>query len=157
MNKYWNNLNEREKKMLIATAVFVFFYLYYIALYSPLSNKVTQRTQQLEEKTATLAWMNTLKQPKNTSIAKKSISNSQLLTLLANQLKAHKTLKFPYQLQQTSSGDIELSFEQVPFNLFIKWLLQLNEHYAITIKQFNANNTPTPGISQLMVIISSTN
>lgn len=155
MKSYLNTLNEREKWMLIGGVLCLFIYVYYLFLYAPLSNKVTQKATQLVEKTNTLAWMQKAKQQGHAAKNKQSVDNSQLLTLLAKQLKDNPTLKFPYQLQQTGSGDIQLTFDAVPFKLFLSWLAKINDQYAITVKQFNAEHSETPGITRLMLIISA--
>ncbi len=155
MKHYLNTLNEREKWMVIIAAVFLFAYGYYLLLYAPLSNKVTQKTTQLNEKIETLAWMQKVKQQGHSTKTKQTLDNSQLLTLLATQLKDNPTLKFPYQLQQTGSGDIQLTFDAVPFKLFMSWLAKINERYTITIKQFDVQHSETPGITKLMIIISA--
>lgn len=155
MKSYLNNLNERERWMVISAALCVFVYVYYFFLYSPIVSRVEERQSQLLEKTQTLQWMNKVKDQKNSGTVKKTIDNGQLLTLLSTQLKNHATIKFPFQLQQTSSGEIQLNFEQISFNLFVEWLAQLNNKYKINIKQFDINKTPTPGIVQLMIILSA--
>lgn len=157
MKNYLNSLNEREKWMVIITALCLFIYCYYLLLYAPLSNKVTQKSVQLVEKVETLAWMQKVKQQAHSSKTKQTVDNSQLLTVLAAQLKENTTLKFPYQLQQTGSGDIQLMFEAVPFKLFMGWLTTINEKYTITIKQLDIEHTDTPGVTKLMIIISATN
>jgi len=153
---YLSTLNDREKWMLIGTAVCLFLYVYYLFLYSPLSQQVNQKSTQLVEKTATLEWMNKIRQQNNAKQTKKQIvDNSQLLTALATQLKNDSTIKFPYQLQQTGSGDIQLTFDAVAFNLFITWLDKINQRYAITVKQFEADRSKTPGVTRLSILISS--
>jgi general secretion pathway protein M len=154
VKSYWNSLNERERWMVIIAAVSVFIYLYYLALYAPLSDSVALKSDQLVEKTETLAWMNKVRHQDHSSKTKQTVSNSQLLTLLATQLKDNKTLKFPYQLQQTGSGDIQLTFDAVPFTLFMKWLAKINEKYTLTLKQLDVQQTETPGVAKLMIIIS---
>ena len=96
-----------------------------------------------------------IRQKNHKSKTKETVDNSQLLTILATQLKEDSTLKFPYQLQQTGSGDIQLTFDAVAFNLFIAWLEKINERYAISLKQFNAERTPTPGVVHVMVLLSA--
>lgn len=156
MKAYLSTLNEREKWMLIGTGLFLCLYVYYLFLYSPLSQRVTQKSTQLVEKTATLEWMQKIRQQSQVKqTKKKAVDNSQLLTTLATQLKNDLTLRFPYQLQQTGSGDIQLTFDAVAFNLFITWLEKINQHYAITVKQFEADRSKTPGITRLMILISS--
>lgn len=155
MKTYLSTLNEREKWMIIGAALCVILYCYYLFLYTPLSHRVSQKSSQLAEKTTTLDWMNKIRKQNHKSKTKEIVDNSQLLTIMATQLKENETLKFPYQLQQTGSGDIQLTFDAVAFNLFIAWLEKINEKYAITLKQFNAEKTPTPGVAHVMILISA--
>ncbi|AMP89488.1 GspM family type II secretion system protein LspM [Legionella pneumophila] len=155
MKTYLNTLNDREKWMVIVAGVSLFIYGYYLLLYAPLSNQVNQKSTQLIEKTETLEWMKQVRIQKRSAKRKESVDNSQLLTILASQLKNNKTLKFPYQLQQTGSGDIQLTFDAVPFQNFIQWLAKINELYSINIKQFDVERTSTPGVTRLMIILST--
>lgn len=156
MKAYLSSLNEREKWMLIGTGICLFLYVYYLFLYTPLSQRVNQKSTQLVEKTATLEWMKRIRQQSHVKQTKKQIlDNSQLLTTLATKLKNDPALKFPYQLQQTGSGDIQLSFDAVAFDLFIHWLEKINQNYAITVKQFEADRLKTSGITRLMILISA--
>ncbi|KTD11766.1 general secretion pathway protein [Legionella gratiana] len=156
MKSYLSTLNEREKWMLVGTALFLILYVYYLFLYTPLNNQVNQKSAQLIDKMNTLQWMKKIRQQNRTTQTKQIVNNSQLLTALATQLKNDPTLKFPYQLQQTGSGDIQLTFDAVAFNLFIAWLEKINQKYAITVKQFEAERTKTSGVTRLMILISST-
>lgn len=155
MKAYLNTLNEREKWMVIVAGLSLFIYSYYLLLYAPLSNKVNQKSTQLIEKIETLEWMKQVKTQKYSSKRKQTVDNSQLLTILASQLKNNRALKFPYQLQQTGSGDIQLTFDTVPFQRFIQWLSKINEEYSINIKQFDVERTQTPGVTRLMIILST--
>ncbi|HAT1773038.1 TPA: GspM family type II secretion system protein LspM [Legionella pneumophila] len=155
MKTYLNTLNDREKWMVIIAGISLLIYGYYLLLYAPLSNQVNQKSTQLIEKTETLEWMKQVRMQKRSAKRKESVDNSQLLTILASQLKNNKTLKFPYQLQQTGSGDIQLTFDAVPFQNFIQWLAKINELYSINIKQFDVERTSTPGVTRLMIILST--
>lgn len=155
MKTYLSTLNEREKWMLIGAGVLILLYSYYLVLYNPLKHQVTQKSMQLADKIDTLQWMKKINQKSHPKQAKKIVDNSQLLTALATQLKNESTLRVPYQLQQTSSGDIQITFDSVPFNLFMAWFEQINQHYSMSIKQFEADKTKTPGITRLMIVFSS--
>lgn len=116
-----------------------------------------QQSTQLIEKKQTLAWMNTVRGQSHPTQNKKTLDNAQLLTLLTTQLKNNPQLKFPYQLQQTGSGDIQLSFDAVPFNLFMDWLKKINQSYTVVIKQFDVEYSERQGITKLVIIISASN
>lgn len=155
MKDYLNSLNERERWLVIGGGICVFLYLFYMFLYAPLSNKVTQQSTLLTEKIATLNWMKQVQQQGPVAKKKENVDNSQLLNLIATQLKSNESLKSPFQLQQTSTGEVQLSFDEVPFNLFMTWLVNLNLKYNLTIKQFEATQTKTAGVTKLLVILSA--
>lgn len=155
MKAYLSTLNEREKWMLVGALACLFLYGYYLFLYAPLTHQLDQKSTQLVEKMTTLEWMKKIKQQYRKPKNKEILNNSQLLTILATQLKEPVLQKFPYQLQQTGSGDIQITFDEVAFNLFITWLEKINAKYAITIKQFTAEKTATSGLAHITILMSA--
>lgn len=156
MKTYLNSLNDREKWMVIGAGLCLILYVYYLFLYEPLHQKITQKSEHYIEKVDTLEWMKTINQTYHPAKSKQTLDNSKLLTLIASQLKEKETLKVPSQIQQTSAGEIQITFDEVPFTLFIHWLIQLNEQYQIIIKQFEVDRTDKPGVTHLMIILSAT-
>lgn len=154
MKAYWNTLNERERWMLGIGAVFCFFYLLYLLVFAPLSSAVHKRSQQLKEKRETLDWMQQVSQEYKGKKNQTTLTISNLLTVLANQLNSSSFKQFHYQLQQTGVNDIQLIFDKVPYNDFMTWLWSVNEKYAISIKQFNIERTSVPGIVRLMLVLN---
>ena len=57
MITYWNNLNERERSLLIIASTCCLLFLFYLLIYSPLVDGVQNKTQQLIEKQDTLAFL----------------------------------------------------------------------------------------------------
>lgn len=155
MRNYWNNLNERERWMASIGSLCILFYLFYLLLYSPLTTAVSNKAAQLSEKQQTLAWMQQVRQQPKKQKVQQSINNAKLLTLIGNQLGTGSLRRFPYQLQQTGTGDIQLSYELVPFNQFLSWFWTLNNNYAIVLKQFSAERTSTAGVVKLQLVITA--
>ncbi|STX29362.1 general secretion pathway protein M [Legionella beliardensis] len=155
MMNYWNNLNDREKWLLGLGLISTLIYLFYLLLYSPLISAVDEKETQLKEKQETLIWMQQVRQQLPHKSNLKTISSSKLLTVIATELTNQALQKFPYQLQQTSQGDIQLSFENVPYKTFLVWLWQLNNNYALTLKQLVIEKTATVGLVKLTAVIAS--
>jgi general secretion pathway protein M len=153
MKTYWNNLTERECLLLGAGGVFFFFCLFYFVLYAPLIESVHEKNQQRIEKQETLLWMKQALTQQKPGHVKERLSPGKGLAILATQLKTSSFHHFPYQLQQSGADDIQLLFDEVPYQAFLTWLALLQERYAFTIKQFNAEQTKTPGVVKLMLII----
>lgn len=157
MKEYWSHLNDRERWMLSLGAACLILYLFYLFLYAPLVNAIQLRSQQLSEKRETLKWMQSVREQRSKIKPRESVTNTQLLTVLAKELNKAELNSFPYQLQQTESGDIQLSFESVPFGVFIDWLKSIHEKYAFSIKQLNAEKQDTAGLVKLQVILAERN
>ena len=152
---YWNNLNERERWLTGIGSVITLIYLFYLLIYSPLATSVSDKSKQLLEKQQTLSWMQQVRQLPLNNKTKRSISNTKLLAVIGNQLNEKSFQPFPYQLQQTGPGDIQLSFERVPYKQFLLWLWTLNFDYAITLKQFTADRSETAGVVKLLIVITA--
>lgn len=156
MINYWNNLNERERWMVGGTSIAAIVYLFYLLIYSPLTNAVNSKSAQLLEKKETLAWMKQVEQKPRNKKERQTLSNAKLLAQIGGQLSSGSLRQFPYQLQQTGQGDIQLSFDQVPMIQFLTWLWTVNNDYAIVLKQFSAEQTETSGVVKLTVVIAAT-
>lgn len=155
LKNYWSGLTERERIIAAVGGTCTLIYLFYLLIYSPLSTAVSTKTKQLIEKKETLSWMQQVRnQPKNQKQVE-SLTNTKLLALIGTQLSDNKFKQFPYQLQQTGPGDIQLSFDKVPYILFLSWLWTLKSHYKITIKQFTADKTDTPGLVKLLIVLTT--
>ncbi len=156
MKQYWQQLNERERLTLIIGGFFTLAYLMYALVIAPMHNSITEKTQQRQIKAESLAWMTQASSKISQHNTKQqSISNNELLTVIDDELANSDIHRFSYQLQQTSSGDIELSFDQVAFTPFITWLWQFNNKYVFTIKELNSNKTNTSGVVKLNIVISA--
>ncbi len=156
MKAYFQNLNEREKWMIVLGGLATLFFIFYWFVYSPLQQAIEEKKLQLIDKQETLVWMQDARIHFKVTGHLQSLSNSQLLTLLAQQQQNKTFQGFPYQIQQMGSGDIQLSYEAVPFNAFLMWLKGLGEKYAVSLKQFTAERVETPaGVAKIQVVISA--
>lgn len=154
MKAWWNSLNDRERRVLLAGGVCGVFIFYYVVLYAPLSSAVQNKAKQLTDRQRTLAWMQQARLKYKKTGTPQSMDSSKLLSVLSGQLKHASFHSFPYQLQQTGSGDIQLSFDQVPYNAFVSWLWKMGKHYAFTIKLLSSERINTPGMAKVMVTLA---
>jgi len=152
---FWAQLSERDRIMLSIGAVILFIYLFYALLYAPLSHSKKQHQQQLLEDKATLAWMKQVKSQAHPEqkLAEK-VSSAQLLTLLSDHLQKTNFKNYPYQLQQSGTSDILLSYEDVPYNQFILWLSAVSREYVFSIKQLQIQKKDKEGVVKVNLFLS---
>ena len=84
-----------------------------------------------------------------------SLTSSQLLTVIAEQLSRTTFKQYRYQLQQTGVSDIQLSFDKVPYNAFMAWVWSINQKYTVIIKQLNVDRTDVSGVVKLTIMIAT--
>lgn len=155
MMSYWTNLNERERWLVGAGSICSVFYLFYLLVYSPLVTMTSQKSKLLQEKKDTLVWMQQVQQKPMNKVQKETISSNKLLSIIATELNERPFSNFPHELQQTGQGDIQLTFDTVPYTPFLTWLWTLANKYAISLKQFSAERTKTSGVVKIMLIIDT--
>ena len=59
-------------------------------------------------------------------------------------------------MQQTGAGNIQLMYDAVPFNAFMRWLYAFNEEYAVFIQELIVDKTDTSGVVKLTLVITPT-
>lgn len=155
MKQYWQSLNDRERLMLGMASATLIIYLFYMFLFAPLNTAVDEKTERYVSKLQTLQWMEAARKNFKQGPVKSQISNSQLLSLMAQQLKEKELKSFNYQLEQTGSGEIQLSFDEVPVRLLLSWLRNIDKHYQIEVKQMNLEKKDKPGIAKVLLVINS--
>lgn len=152
---FWEQLSNRDRLALILGLSTLLIFIFYQFIYSPLTESVAMKTQQLKEKKATVAWLNTIQIGKKTKDKAQSISKTRLLSLIGSELQSPTLKNFPAQVEQTGLGDIQVSFDKVPYNPFMSWLWKLNKAYAIQLKQVNIEKTETAGVVKVMLVIAA--
>lgn len=155
MMSYWTNLNERERWLVGTGSICTIIYLFYLLVYSPLVTMTSQKSKLLQEKKETLVWMQQILQKPMNKVQKETINSNRLLGIIATELNERPFSSFPHEIQQTAQGDIQLTFDTVPYTPFLSWLWTLGNKYTVSLKQFSAERTKTSGEVKIMLIIDT--
>lgn len=153
--RYWEQWNRRERIWVVIGIVFLVLYLGYALCFAPLNRAISRAQSHLHSGRETLTWMQQVRQQKQSMTTPEMLSHAELLTIVGQQLASSAFHQYPYQLEQTASGDIQLSFAEVPYNVFLVWLKKLNTHYAFSIKQLSVSRTPAPGAVKLQLVMTA--
>ncbi|PJD90616.1 MAG: general secretion pathway protein GspM [Legionella sp.] len=155
MKTYWQQLNEREQIAVVIAGVFSGLYLLYAVVYSPLASSLTKAREEWREKKTTLVWMQQAEKKVIGEKKPQTVTTDNLLSVLTRLLDQASFHRFTHQLAQTATGDIQLTFEQVPYNAFIIWLQAQSTQYTLTIKTMDITQTDTAGVVKASVMFSA--
>lgn len=153
LKEYLEEINDRERKLVFIAGAFFIFFLFYSLIYSPITSSVTNKKNILLENKQTLQWMEDVYTKNKNFNSQVVLSNDRLLAVLSNSLRMSNIKNFTYQLEQTSTGDIRLSFANVPYNNLINWLWMFCGKYALGIKTFSATAKGTNGIVSVSLVL----
>jgi len=154
LKEYLDELNERERKLVIIGGICLVVFLFYSLIYSPIKSSVSSKKLLLIENKQTLHWMENVYKNHNNFKSPEVLSSEQLLTVLAASLRESNLKDFVYQLEQTSTGDIRLTFPKVPYNNLMSWLWEFCGRYGLSIKTFIASPKSSSGIVVVNLALS---
>jgi len=149
----WEGLSDRERWMLGVSLLCVGILLYFAALYFPVRNVLLEKQHQLAEKQKVWLLMQQAKGYLNVTSQHKILAIDDGLSMIDKALKQPQLHGFAHQLQQAANGSIELSFATVPYPVLMTWLWQLNQQYAFSVEQVMMEETNTPGVVKVTIMI----
>ena len=156
--QWWDNLHERERKIVLFGAIALIIVLVYLIIWSPLSDAVAQRKKAVHSQQALLHYLHgasveiqTLKaQGISTSI---SPAQTDLLTLVEQSASSQQLSTYLKQVEQPQPNQISLTFDNVPFDNLLRWLEMLSTTHGVNVIQMNATRLGTPGLANVTMTL----
>jgi general secretion pathway protein M len=141
---YFTQLNEREQRLVLVSAVLVVIALFYWVIWSPLSESVTKGQTNLNSQQELLVWV---QQNANRALqlqgsAKPSTKFSGSLAQEVNQSAGR--LNITIARMQPQGDELQVWVDQVPFNDVLSWLQGL-EGKGIIILDLDIAETNSAG------------
>ena len=152
MSTWFDSLKRQEQLLLVLAAFLVLLYVVFIVVLKPMSNSVDELQLGNEQAKKTLQTVQNLAQEykvlqKNAggkTLGKKSLTRIIDTSVKKNQL----TMK---RFQPSSSGDVQVRFENVVFNHLIAWLYELEHDHAVMIKDLSVSPGSASGLVNVSV------
>ena len=151
MQQWFNNLQRNEQLMLLVGAAAVTVYLLYVVLWRPMATSVDtlQRQNQAAEKSLhNVKRLVTEYRQLQGSGAGKRGSRQNLTRLIDSTVKKNELTM--NRFQPSSSGDVQVRFENAVFNNVLAWLNELEAGNGVIVKDLSIS----PGAASGLVNIS---
>lgn len=154
LNKYkewWNNLAQREQRLLLIGSISLTLFMIYIFFWSPLSAASELMRQRISKNEKLVVWMQAVNQEINeltqfkSADKNKSYSPVEMISVLQNQINRAHLQDQLTQIKQTGNDAIEIHFQKVNFDKLSAMLIKLSETQNITITQIAVKATNSSG------------
>ncbi|WP_101757508.1 type II secretion system protein GspM [Oceanicoccus sp. KOV_DT_Chl] len=140
MQQWFNNLTRQEQLLLLCGGASVILYVLFVLILQPMSSSVAQLEVQnqraaetLNSVTALAAEYEALKQ-KGYAVSNQS---QNLTRLIDNTVKKNGLAMSRFQ--PSSSGDVQVRFENAAFNNIVAWLHELENEQGVVIKDLSVS------------------
>ena len=160
LKSWWENLQDRERKILSISGTILSILFIYFAIWSPLSNAVSDRKHQVIAQTDLLHYLQKasthIQALKASGIQVFSDENVNLLTLTEQSLTANALTLFLKQVQQPQNNQVSLTFEKVPFDKLMQWTQTLAMMHGVSIVSLSATRLSITGTADVKMVLSKT-
>jgi general secretion pathway protein M len=152
MQQWFNQLKRQEQLLIIALAAVLVLYLMVVLIWRPMSASVSslrlqnqQSQQSLQQVEQLAAEYKVLEQ----SAGSRSASKQNLTRLIDNTVKKHQLEMSRFQ--PSSSGDVQVRFENAGYNNVLAWLNELENSHGVLIKDLSITLGAGSGVVNVSV------
>jgi len=155
---FYSQLSRRDQKALIWGGLLMLVFVLYAMVWEPLTEKNTQLQSRIKQHQGSHQQLsqvakryNALKKLSSPDVKPLQGSLFAMVDKTSQQQKIKKAIK-----KMTPVGDskVNIRFEGVEFNAFIKWLVGISKDYGISVERINAKRDEA-GKADIQLVIKS--
>lgn len=150
IQNWYHGLQQRERQLVLAASVVVIVTIFYLVVWEPIINGVSDQTQKYQSQVDILEWMQgaatEVRSLKATGASKRRSNSNQPVSLLVEQSASTAGLK-PYvtKLESTSDKGARVTIDAASFDQILLWLNTLQTRYGISVSSANLDRDDKPG------------
>lgn len=146
---YWNNLQSRERKVLIIGAICLLILFGYAVVWEPHQKAMNGLRAQIDAKQQDLAWMqqaaNSINQLRAGSGGRKGNSKASLLTIVDSSAKQNQLGPAVKRVQPDGQQRVQVWLEKASFDDLMRWVDRLNRQHGVVANSLFIEKGAEPG------------
>lgn len=147
MQGRYASLEKREKYALISLGVFSLLLAFYLGIWSPLNNLVTDNRVERDRHLELLLHFKSTESRARASANSHGDSPASSQNLLSEISRSAQIVGVaPSRMQPEGADAVSVWYQEVNFNRMMMWLEQLESHQGISVRQVTMEPTNRPGI-----------
>lgn len=159
IKNWWENLLDRERRMLTIGGIVVGILFVYAVIWSPLSDAVQDRKTEAMTQQKLLQYLQksaaTIQKLRAEGIHAASAENVDLLSLTEQSLSQQGLSDDLRQVQQVEKNQVALTFVNVPFDKLMQWLEEMSTSHGVHVSQLHATRLPMIGTANVTLSLST--
>ena len=144
MITWWQQLNLREKRLVLVMAPLVVIFILYSFVWQPLNDNIAKTEKNVARQQLLLSWVqeNTerFQQAKSSGGNRANGSLSSIVNRTAGRYKISITR------MQPQGDNIQVWIDEIAFNRLLEWLEQLSTKEGLRVTNIDLSNAEQPGV-----------
>lgn len=159
MKEWFNNLQTRERNLVLGAALILAVLLIYLLLWEPVTNKVAGLKSSVASQQAQLAWMQQANQEikalqQGTRPRRAFNQGISLINAVENSAKKSGVRETITRTEPQGSDKITVELRGTEFDRLVDWIGVLTNQYSAQVTQFSASRTDIKGRVDARLILS---
>lgn len=150
LQHWYHSLQQRERVMVLATAVVVVITIFYLAIWEPLHKGLDNAEQEYQSNLNNLQWMQQAAaevralKPANGRV--RNTASNQPVTLIVEQAANNSAIKSNISKLESASNDgARVVLNAASFDQMLVWLNTLEQSHGIPVASANIERNDKPG------------
>jgi general secretion pathway protein M len=144
MKTWWQQLNIREQRLVLAMSVVISVFVLYGLIWQPLNEKIASTQLKIERQQALLAWVedNTQRyqQAKRNGGSKSGASLSSIVN------RTSRSNNITITRMQPQGDDLQVWIDEISFNQLLSWLEHLASRENLQVKNIDLSLADQQGV-----------
>jgi general secretion pathway protein M len=153
IQKLWQSWSPREKMLVILAGVGLLVSGFYNLFWLPVNNSIARLSNAVPEARSQLAQMQI--QAKQVPTRPTATLRKSLLPTLEESIDNHGLREHLNKLEPTIDDSAQVVLTEIGYTNLIKWIVNLERQYAISVSSAKLRATDTPGIVSARIVLRS--
>ena len=152
LKQWYAGLEDNEQKIVLIASALLTLLILVFGIIKPMNDKVSSLEMKIKTKQSTISeWQTNMPKLLASKGSAQSGGNQSLSNIVTT-----STRRFNLRVsrvQEKASGEMQVWFDNVPFNDFVRWVAELNNRYQVSVATANIRNKDRNGLTSIDVKI----
>ncbi len=144
MKTWWQQLNIREQRLVLAMSVVISVFVLYGLIWQPLNEKIASTQVKVERQQALLAWVE--ENTQRYQQTKRNGANNSGASLSSIVNRTSRSNNITITRMQPQGDDLQVWIDEISFNQLLSWLEQLASRENLQVKNIDLSLADQQGV-----------
>jgi len=144
MKAWWQQLNNREQRMVMVMSVLISIFILYGLIWQPLNENIANKKLKIERQQALLTWVADNTKRYQQAERNGRSSNGASLSSIVN--RTSRANNITITRMQPQGDDLQVWIDEISFNQLLTWLEKLASRDGLQVKNIDLSLADQQGV-----------